>query len=57
MLTAVMNDMRGPEPTNAMGGAVEPVIGKIIENESNRHQPQRIDPTDLEIKQAMFVNP
>ena len=57
MLTAVMNDMRGPEPTNAMGGAVEPIISKIIENEGNRYQPQRIDPTDLEIKQAMFVNP
>lgn len=39
MLAAVMNDMRGPEPTNAMRGAVEPVIGKVIENESNGGKP------------------
>lgn len=39
MPAAVMDDMRGPEPPDAVRGAVEPVIGEVIQNECKGDKP------------------
>lgn len=57
VLAAVMNDMRCPEPADAVRGAVEPVIGQIIQNKCNRHQPQRLGPSDLQIDNPVVIGP
>ena len=57
MLAAVMDDMRRPEPSHPVRGAVKPVIGKVIEDKSQRDEPKRAWPFNLDIENSELIDP
>ncbi len=57
VLAAVMGDMGRPEPPDPVSRSVEPVISQIIEDKRQRHEPQGVGPTDLDIENSILVSP
>jgi len=57
MSAAVMDNMCRPEPSDPVRRSVKPVIGKIIQQKSQRQKPYRIVPAQLKVKYPVFIDP
>ena len=53
MLTRVMRDVRGPEPADAVRGAVEPVVAELDQHEDRDHGPA----IHRDVEQPILVYP